>query len=167
MLYEVITGCPVVRRSATMEFIGYFDSLKANSYTLDVIAPSDFMGTSALEKVNTVFTDDNKMVTSYVAPRYFDITDNPMMYGYLDVEEFKVDDINVVLSVYSPNKVHQAKTIKETVYKMMEAQKAYLGDIHTTDRYDIILFLSDGKKDSPTRITSYNVCYTKLLRREP
>jgi len=131
-------------------FIGYFDSLKANSYTLDVIAPSDFMGTSALEKVNTVFTDDNKMVTSYVAPRYFDITDNPMMYGYLDVEEFKVDDINVVLSVYSPNKVHQAKTIKETVYKMMEAQKAYLGDIHTTDRYDIILFLSDGKKDSPT-----------------
>jgi predicted metalloprotease with PDZ domain len=130
-------------------YIGYFDSLKNNSYTLDVIAPADFKRTSALETINTVFTNDNKVITSYVAPRYFDITDNPMMYGYLDVEEFMVDDINVVLSVYSPNKVHTATEIKETVYNMMAAQKAYLGDIHTTNRYDIILFLSDGKEDSP------------------
>lgn len=130
-------------------FIGYFDSLKNNSYTLDVIAPADFKRTSALETINTVFTNDNKVITSYIAPRYFDITDNPMMYGNLDVEEFMVDDINVVLSVYSPNKVHTAIEIKETVYNMMAAQKAYLGDIHTTNRYDIILFLSDGKEDSP------------------
>jgi predicted metalloprotease with PDZ domain len=130
-------------------FIGYFDSLKNNSYTLDVVAPADFKRTSALETINTVFTNDNKVITSYTAPRYFDITDNPMMYGNLDVEAFMVDDINVVLSVYSPNKVHTATEIKETVYNMMAAQKAYLGDIHTTNRYDIILFLSDGKEDSP------------------
>lgn len=131
-------------------FIGYFDVLKNNSYILDVVAPADFKRTSALEITGTVFTDDNKVVTSYVAPRYFDITDNPMMYGNLDVEEFMVDDIKVVLSVYSPNKVHSAKEIKETVYNMMQAQKAYLKDIHTTNRYDIILFLSEGKEDSPS-----------------
>lgn len=132
-------------------FIGYFDSLKNNSYDLDVIAPVDFIRTSALQKTGETFSSDGtKITTDYFAPRYFDITDNPMMYGKLDVEEFLVDDINIVLSVYSPNKVHSAKSIKETVYKMMEAQKAYLGDLHTTNRYDIILFLSDGKGDSPS-----------------
>ena len=130
-------------------FIGYFDSLKNNSYTLNVIAPKDFEHTSAMEKTNTVFTKDNKTVTTYFAPRYFDITDSPMMYGHIDVEEFMVDDIAVELSVYSPNKVHSAKSIKETVYEMMKAQKTYLGDINTTNHYDIILFLSDGKEDSP------------------
>jgi len=130
-------------------FIGYFDSLKNNSYTLDITAPADFERTSSLESTNTVFTNDNKVITTYYAPRYFDITDNPMMYGNLDVERFNVDGIKVELSVYSPNKVHSAKTIKETVFEMMKAQKTYLGDIHTTDHYSILLFLSDGKVDSP------------------
>ena len=130
-------------------FIGYFDTLKNNSYRLDVIAPKDFKRSSSLEISNTFYTNDNKVITSYDAPRYFDITDNPMMFGNLDVENFMVDDINIELSVYSPNKLHSAKEIKETVSKMMEAQKTYLGDLHTTNHYDIILFLSDGQKDSP------------------
>ncbi len=131
-------------------FIGYFDSLKNNSYTLDVIAPADFKRTSSLQSTGESFSlDGTKMTSNYFAKRYFDITDNPMMYGNLDVETFMVDDINVELSVYSPNKVHSAKSIRETVYEMMKAQKVYLGEFHTTNRYDIILFLSDGSKDSP------------------
>jgi predicted metalloprotease with PDZ domain len=71
------------------------------------------------------------------------------MYGNLDVEEFNVGDIKIVLSVYSPNKIHTAASLKETIFKMMQAQKAYLGDINTTPRYDIYLYLSEGKEDSP------------------
>ncbi|WP_406684114.1 peptidase M61 [Seonamhaeicola sp. MEBiC1930] len=131
-------------------FIGYFDSLKNNQYKLDVTAPADFVRTSALQTVNTTTSDDGKnMTTSYLAPRYFDITDNPMMYGNLDVEEFEVGDIKIVLSVYSPNKVHSAKSLKETIYTMMEAQKRYLGDINATPRYDIYVYLSAGEEDSP------------------
>ena len=131
-------------------FIGYFDSLKNNAYTLDVIAPVNFKRVSALEqRGETLSPDGTKITTDYFAPRYFDITDNPMMYGNLDIEEFKVENINIVLSVYSPNQLHTAKEIKKTVYKMMEAQKAYLGDLPTPNRYDIILFLSDGKENSP------------------
>ena len=110
-------------------FIGYFDSLKNNQYKLDVTAPADFVRTSALQTVNTSTSEDGKNVTtSYFAPRYFDITDNPMMYGKLDVEEFMVGDIKIVLSVYSPNQVHTAASLKETMYTMMEAKKKYLGD---------------------------------------
>ncbi|MFC0604327.1 M61 family metallopeptidase [Winogradskyella pulchriflava] len=131
-------------------FIGYFDSLKNNQYALDVTAPATFVRTSALEDKGMKSSADGKSITSsYFAQRYFDITDNPMMYGKLDVEEFMVGDIKIVLSVYSPNKVHTAASQKETVYKMMQAQKEYLGDVNSTARYDIYLYLSDGSDTAP------------------
>lgn len=131
-------------------FIGYFDSLKNNQYKLDITASTDFTRTSALQNVSSKVSEDGKLTTtSYFAPRYFDVTDNPMMYGNLDVETFQVGDIKIVLSVYSPNKVHTAKSLKNVVFKMMEAQKAYLGEINTTARYDIYLYLSEGKVNSP------------------
>ncbi len=86
-------------------FIGYFDSLKDKQYKLDITAISTFKRSSALQNVGTTTSDDGTIITtSYFAPRYFDITDNPMMYGELDIEEFQVKDIKIVLSVYSPNK---------------------------------------------------------------
>jgi predicted metalloprotease with PDZ domain len=131
-------------------FIGYFDSLKNNQYALDVTAPATFVRTSALEDKGSKSSEDGTAITSsYFAQRYFDITDNPMMYGKLDVEEFMVGNIKIVLSVYSPNKVHTAASQKETVYKMMQAQKEYLGDVNTTPRYDIYLYLSDGSDTAP------------------
>lgn len=131
-------------------FIGYFDSLKDNQYRLELTAPSEFVRTAALQHISSKTSDDGKRVTtSYLAPRYFDITDNPIMYGDLDVEEFQVADIKIVLSVYSPNKVHSAKSLKEVVYKMMQAQKNYLGTINATPRYDIYLYLSEEKETSP------------------
>lgn len=132
-------------------FIGYFDSLKNGQYQLDVTAPATFVRSSALQNTGmTSSADGTKITSSYFAPRYFDITDNPMMYGKLDVEEFMVGDIKIVLSVYSPNQVHTAASLKETVYNMMEAQKSYLGAINSTPRYDIFLFLSDGSEGAPT-----------------
>ncbi|WP_179344846.1 M61 family metallopeptidase [Winogradskyella ursingii] len=131
-------------------FIGYFDSLKNNQYALDVTAPASFDRTSALENKGTTTSEDGQtMTSSYFAPRYFDITDNPMMYGDLDVEEFMVGDIKIVLSVYSPNGVHTAESQKETVFNMMKAQKEYLGDVNSTARYDIYLYLSDGSETAP------------------
>ncbi|MBU2951464.1 peptidase M61 [Tamlana agarivorans] len=131
-------------------FIGYFDSLKTNQYKVDITSPSKFVRSAALQEVGSKTSEDGKTTTSsYIAQKYFDITDNPLMYGDLDVETFQVGDIKIVLSVYSPSKSHSAKSLKETVYKMMEAQKAYLGDINATSRYDIFLYLSEGKEDSP------------------
>ncbi|CAL2086259.1 putative metalloprotease with PDZ domain [Tenacibaculum sp. 190524A05c] len=131
-------------------FIGYFDSLKSNQYKLDVIAPSKFLRTSALEEVGSKASEDGKTITSsYFAPRYFDITDNPMFYGELDVEEFQVGDIKIVLSVYSPTKKHSAKKIKAVMEKMMQAQKSYLGSINSTPRYDIYLYLAGNGETAP------------------
>ena len=131
-------------------FIGYFDSLKNAQYKLEVTAPSEFVRSSAIQEIGSETSADGKSITTrYFAPRYFDITDNPMFYGELDVEEFQVGGIKVVLSVYSPNKVHTAAALKESMFTMMQGQKRYLGEINTTPRYDIFLFLSDGSEDSP------------------
>lgn len=131
-------------------FIGYFDSLKTAQYKVDITAPSDFKRSSALQEVGSTTSEDGKSITThYLAPRYFDVTDNPMMYGKLDVEEFQAGDIKIVLSVYSPSGKHTAKKIGETMKKMMEAQKNYLGDVNSTPRYDIFLYLSRGDNESP------------------
>jgi predicted metalloprotease with PDZ domain len=131
-------------------FIGYFDSLKNSQYKLDITAPADFVRSSALQDTASKTSDDGTdITTSYFASRYFEITDNPMMFGKLDVEEFQVGDIKVVLSVYSPNKIHSATSLKDAMYKMMKAQKAFLGDIDSTPRYDIFLYLAEDKDESP------------------
>ena len=132
-------------------FIGYFDSFEHNQYNLEITSKASFNSSSALQQVGVEYSKDSLSVTTnYYAPRYFDITDNPMMYGDFEVEEFQVGDIKVVLSVYSPNKVHSAKDLKETIFEMMEAQKAYLGDINSTARYDIFLYLSEMNETSPS-----------------
>lgn len=124
--------------------------MKNNQYKLEVTSPVGFEHTSSLSEVSSKTSEDGSSVTtSYFATRYFDITDNPMMYGDLDVEEFQVGDIKIVLSVYSPNKVHTAASLKETIFKMMQAQKTFLGAINSTPRYDIYLYLSEGKENSP------------------
>ncbi len=131
-------------------FIGYFDSLKNNQYKLDVTAPATFIRTSALPETSLKSGPMGRTITtSYNATRYFEITDNPMMLGKLDVEEFLVGDIKVVLSVFSPNKAHTASNIKNAMLKMMEAQKEYLGDLNTTTRYDIFLYLSSLGEGAP------------------
>ena len=131
-------------------FIGYFDSFEHNQYKLNITSKASFNSSSALQQVGVEYSADSlSITTNYYAPRYFDITDNPMMYGDFEVEEFQVGDIKVVLSVYSPNKVHSAKDLKETIYEMMEAQKTYLGDINSTARYDIFLYLSEMNETSP------------------
>lgn len=131
-------------------FIGYFDSLKKGQYKLDVKAPTSFVRASALQEISKKTSKDGKSITSsYFAPRYFDITDNPMFYGELDVEEFQVEDIKIVLSVYSPNKTHSASKLKTVVEKMMKAQKTFLGDINTTPRYDIYLYLAGQNEGAP------------------
>lgn len=131
-------------------FVGYFDSMLNSQYKLDITAPATFVRTSALQQTGLESGPMGRTIkTSYVASRYFDITDNPMMFGKIDVEEFQVGDIKVVLSIYSPNKVHSASAIKDAMLKMMEAQKEYLGDLNTTSRYDIFLFLSSQGEGAP------------------
>ncbi len=132
-------------------FIGYFEELDDSEYSIKITAPAEFKKSSALPVTSTTTSEDGSTVTdTYFAERYFDVTDNPMMYGELEIEEFQVGDIKIVLSVYSPTMAHSAAEIKETVFTMMEAQKEYLGDLNSTKRYDIFLYLPTNNEGEAT-----------------
>ncbi len=131
-------------------FIGYFEELKDASYKLSITAPAEMQKTSALPvQSSTISTDGSTATDTYFAERYFDVTDNPMFYGDLDVEEFQVGDIKIVLSVYSPNGVHSASKLKDVMFEMMQAQKAYLGEMNSTERYDIYVYLAPQSATAP------------------
>ncbi|MBO0331381.1 M61 family metallopeptidase [[Muricauda] lutisoli] len=131
-------------------FVGYFDSLKNSPYELEITTPVNFKYTSALKySTKELSVDGEKRTLKYIAPRYFYLTDNPVMLGDLDVERFEVGNVNFELGVYSPNQLYTANKIKKSLLQMLKAQVAYLKDFEGAKNYSIIVYLSDGKEDSP------------------
>ncbi|UOB16930.1 M61 family metallopeptidase [Abyssalbus ytuae] len=129
-------------------FVGYFDKLDQRPYQLTISHPETLSASTSLVKAEVKNQKNN--TDTFLANRYFEITDNPVMYSQLDSETFKVNDIEVTLSVYSPNKIYKASDIKADMEKMMKAQKTFLGEINSTKTYHILLYLSDMSKNDAT-----------------
>ena len=108
---------------------------------LPLILPLDLIPFSSMEKVSHTATKD-----VFMAQRYFNIIDDPIMYAQDDSISFQLEDIDVSLAVYSPNGVHKATDFKETLEKMMQAQKRFLGPANNTKRYDILLMLNEHER---------------------
>ena len=121
-------------------FVGYFDGLKEVPYQLKISRPTDLKPTTSLQRkiMETPVADTDV----YTASRYFEVIDNPIQYAKPNTETFQINDITVTLSVYSPNGVYTAASLKDRMEKMMGAQKAFLGDIDGTKEYNILLYLS-------------------------
>ena len=122
-------------------FVGYFNGLEEIPYSLEISAPDGLEPVTSLVKG---IQDVNRPETDvFVANRYFEVIDNPIMYSNPSTETFQVNDIAVTLSVYSPNGHFTAASLKSGMEKMMRGQKAFLGDINSTKHYTIILYLSN------------------------
>ena len=111
-------------------FIGYFEGFKEVPYELTIRKPEGMLSTTSLLKKET--DDETSSIEIFLANRYFDIIDNPILYAKPNTESFKINDITVTLSVYSPNRVYTAVSLKDRMEKMMRAQKAFLGDVDGT-----------------------------------
>ncbi|UWX55467.1 peptidase M61 [Maribacter litopenaei] len=120
-------------------FVGYFDGYKEIPYRLTIEKPAGFEGATSLSRINLEEVDN---VDVFMANRYFEIIDNPIFYTKPDKETFKVGGIEVTLSVFSPNGAYHASDLRERMEKMMGAQKAFLGDVDATQKYNILLYLS-------------------------
>jgi len=120
-------------------FIGYFDGLKEVPYELVITSPSDLVPTTSLMKKQD---EINSMTDTYLASRYFEVVDNPILYIKSNTATFVINDITVNLSVYSPNRIYSGADLQESMERMMKAQKAFLGDIDGTKEYNILLYLS-------------------------
>ncbi|MCJ7465819.1 MAG: peptidase M61 [Maribacter sp.] len=120
-------------------FIGYFGGLKEVSYEITIKKPAGLQSTTSLtRKMGGV--DPNTEV--FLANRYFDVIDNPILYAKPNTASFKLNDITVTLSVYSPTGTYTAQDLIGPMEKMMRAQKAFLGEVNGTKQYNILLYLS-------------------------
>lgn len=122
-------------------FIGYFDGNPDVKYSVTINHPADLVGTTSLRDV-----DKSNVVDVFNVDRYFDLTDNPIMYCKPNFETFTVDGMEILFSVYSPNNVHTAKSLLPDLEKMMRAQKAFLGSINDNKKYTVLLYLSETDK---------------------
>jgi predicted metalloprotease with PDZ domain len=69
------------------------------------------------------------------------------MYNKPNFTSFMVDDMEIILSVYSPKGTFKAEDLKPAMEKMMQAQKKFLGAVNSTKKYAILLYLSDYEKE--------------------
>ncbi|MFD2518620.1 M61 family metallopeptidase [Salinimicrobium flavum] len=130
-------------------FVGYFDNLKEEKYRLEIKRPTTLIPGSALDVNQTIASEEADFTTDvFLLDRYFEVVDNPIMYATPDTTGFMVEDMKVLLNVYSPNKVHSAETIKPNMERMVTAQKKFLGEIDNTDKYAILLYLSATPGDN-------------------
>ncbi|MFT4576473.1 MAG: putative metalloprotease with PDZ domain [Polaribacter sp.] len=124
-------------------FIGYFNGKKEFPYEISITHPTNLYETSSLINKNTTKTDNTKDV--FLAPRYDDISDNPIMYAPLNNVNFTVNGIDVNLAIYSPNNTHKAEDLKDALKTMMTAQTNFLKGFETTNEYNVLVYLFDPK----------------------
>lgn len=128
-------------------FVGYFENLTEEPYRLEITRPETVIPGTALslaEIKNGLETDYQTDI--FLLNRYFEVIDNPIMYSLPDTTSFMVEDMEVLVNVYSPNNKYTSEDIKPNIEKMISAQKKFLGEIDNTGKYAILLYLSDTEE---------------------
>jgi len=146
--------------------IGYFDGYKDMPYTLSVTKPAGFYGASSLPLGSTLNNKDY-----YYPKNYFDLHDNPMMYAVPDTASLMVNNTEILISIFSPNKKVNAEFMKENTRELFEAQGKYLGGTLPADKYTIMVYMSDkGFKSNAAgaleHFSSTTFCYPELSKEE-
>ncbi|GAA4274392.1 peptidase M61 [Aquimarina gracilis] len=130
-------------------FVGYFDKFKETQYRLFIKRPKSLEASTSTKKIIPENPVDNQNydIDRFIFKRYADVADSPIMYSDPDQVTFTVNGIEVLLSVYSPGKIHTAARIMPQMERMIRAQRNFLGDINATKKYSVLLYLSSTKKE--------------------
>ncbi|GAB4228775.1 MAG: peptidase M61 [Ekhidna sp.] len=122
----------------TFGFIGYVDGMKFFPFELTIQHDEAIKGATSLKKINETATAD-----TYTAENYNFLADAPLMYAEPDIVSKEIAGANVVVSVYSPNKVLSAADVMDNIDELMGAQAEYLGGELPVDRYAYLIYLLD------------------------
>lgn len=116
---------------------GYFDEMKLLPYQINITRPSGFYGTCSLTDVIT-----KNDVDTYSVSDYMELQDAPMMYNIPDTTILSVGSSEVIISVYSQNKITTSKFIAEQISEILFAQKEYLGGSLPIKKYAYLIYLT-------------------------
>jgi len=127
----------------THGFFGYFDDMKDNEYVIDIIKPQGFYGATPLV---ADFSDDTR--DEFRVNSYFTLVDSPLMYNIPDTTVINVAGTDVLISVYSPNKMVKSKFVAENIQALLQASADYLGGQLPVKKYAFLFYFFSGMAGS-------------------
>ncbi|MCW3086591.1 MAG: peptidase domain protein [Bacteroidetes bacterium] len=116
---------------------GFFDEMLRTPYEINITHPANFYGTCSLTDV----TYKGNMDTYHV-PDYYQLQDAPMMYDVPDTTILNVGGAQIIISLYSPNKVTTSKFLAGKINEILVAQKEYLGGTLPIKKYAYLIYLT-------------------------
>jgi predicted metalloprotease with PDZ domain len=141
----------------TFGFIGYLEGHQNLPYSLEIKHPSNLYGGSALQKVS-----NSDSLDTFTAPNYFDLADGPIMYNEPDTVTFNLGDTEIMVSVYSPNKVSKADLVGGYIRETLEAQAKYLDGKLPVDRYVFLIYHFNGVYSKSLSLGALEHSYSSL-----
>jgi predicted metalloprotease with PDZ domain len=126
-------------------FFGYFRGYQMLPFEITVNKPNGFYPSCGLE--NLSIKDEQDIIK---AASYNELVDSPIMYCLPDTAFIQVAEAKVLVSVYSPNKLVNARTIARNIETVLQAQKDYLGGTLPVNKYAFIIYLAS----EPTKSNS-------------
>jgi predicted metalloprotease with PDZ domain len=147
-------------------FVGYSRDFLSIPYKLTVSHPAELWGATSMTD-----QDSSTTIDLFVNSRYAELVENPIMYSKPDYTTFTVDDMEIQIAVYSPNAKFTAESITPEMKTMMTAQKHFLGNVNTTKKYTLLLYLTTMKNDAKgigalEHPTSTTMVYPEMISKE-
>src|SRR5690606_27645703 len=131
----------------TPGIFGYVEGQHKLPIELTFEKPAGFYGSSAKLPVESTATRDVFHMESVD-----DLYDTPIMYGIPDTTTVQVVNCEVLVSVYSPNKVSQSREIANWLTDLLRGARKYLGRKLPVDRDALLYYFMDMKSKHSFRL---------------
>jgi predicted metalloprotease with PDZ domain len=119
-------------------FFGYFKNKLDSKFILEVTKPKGFYASTSMTDLKS---GDTKDVLSIV--NYHNLVDSPIMYTIPDTTTIQIGKSQVLISVFSPNKVITSDFIARNLHELLLAQAEYLGGELPIDKYAFLFYFTD------------------------
>ena len=119
-------------------FFGYFKNKIETNFILEFTKPKGFFPSTSI--TNLAIGETKDVISIF---NYHDLIDAPILYTQPDTTTVKIGNADVLISVYSPNKVLTSNFIARNLYELLSAQAQYLGGKLPIDKYAFLFFFND------------------------
>lgn len=132
----------------TSGVFGFFEDKAKLPYIVTFAHPQGFYGATSLKTLTSRDTSDTYIISSYA-----ELADSPVMYSVPDTSVFTLAGAEIMIAVYSPNKVVRAEALRPAVYQMMSAAANYFKGDFPLEKYIFLIhalpkFTSTGLEHS-------------------
>lgn len=123
----------------TYGFIGYFKGLSDLPYQVKIKKPTGFYGATGMRAKQTTESED-----IFESSNYVELADSPILYTQPDTTMLSIGGAEILVSVYSPNKIVSSKLVAANIAELLKAQNDFLGGQFPVDRYAFLIYLTDN-----------------------